>query len=384
MSPQTLLLVSTSYPETGDGSEAAGAFVADLARVLSERVGVRVVAPGTGRKRSGEDGSVEVYRFSSPGKPLSLLSAKNPLDWPAIARTLQSLRSTAMEAAADGKVGHALALWVLPSGWAAAALARNRGTPYSVWALGSDIWSLGRIPVIRNVIARVSAGARHRYADGIQLAADAGRISGHSYAFLPSTRDLPAGRVAAVREAPPYRLLYLGRWHPNKGVDLLLDSLGRLGPDDWALIQEVHIAGGGPLQGLVQERARSLVEQGRPVRVSGFLARQEAKEAFESADYLLLPSRVESIPVVFSDAMKAGLPLVASPVGDIPELVAELPVGVLAEEVSAESYSSAIRQALRRSPGGFGENLKKMAGRFDITAIADRLVRDLMGSAGNC
>jgi len=179
-------------------------------------------------------------------------------------------------------------------------------------------------------------------------------------------------------------LLYLGRWHPNKGVDLLLDSLDRLDASDWALIEDLHIAGGGPLQDLVHERVGSLAAQGYPVRLSGYLDKKGATEALGRADYLLLPSRVESIPVVFSDAMKAGLPIVASPVGDIPDLMTELSVGVLADEVSAESYSRAIRSALRQSPRAFGENLKQMAGRFDIRGIADRIVRDLLGSAGNC
>src|SRR5690606_35467248 len=105
------------------------------------------------------------------------------------------------------------------------------------------------------------------------------------------------------------------------------------GSEDWALIEDLHVAGGGPLHGLVHERIRLLAEQGHPIRVSGYLDQREAKEALESADYLLLPSRVESIPVVFSDAMKAGLPLVASPVGDIPDLMAELSVGVVADDV---------------------------------------------------
>lgn len=380
MSPQTLLLVSTSYPETGDGSEAAGAFVADLAKALSEQVRVRVVAPGTGGGKASGEHDIEVHRFASPGKPLSLLSAGNPADWPAIVRTLASLRRTVMQAAADGQVGHCLALWVLPSGWAAAALAGKRAVPYSVWALGSDIWSLGRMPLVRRVLARVSRGAKRRYADGIGLCRDASRLSGQAYEFLPSTRDLAGGRASPLRDRGPYRLLYLGRWHPNKGIDLLLDALAQLGQEDWEHIAEVHIAGGGPMQALVEQRVGELAAQGRPVRLGGYLDKEAARDALGSADYLLLPSRVESIPVVFSDAMKAGLPLIACPVGDIPGLVAELPVGVLARDIGAGAYADAIKSAVRRSPCSYRDNLAAMSERFDIRNIADRLVEDLLGA----
>ncbi|WP_237582769.1 hypothetical protein, partial [Salmonella sp. hn-h4] len=73
------------------------------------------------------------------------------------------------------------------------------------------------------------------------------------------------------RSQPPYRLLFLGRWHPNKGVDLLLDSLAMLRDEDWQAIERVEIQGGGPMEGLVRERVAALYEARRPVEVGGFL-----------------------------------------------------------------------------------------------------------------
>ena len=128
MTRDTLLIVTTSYPQRGDGSEAAGAFVADLAASLAERVPVRVVAPGNEAGDKDQRGTVQVRRFSSPGRPLSLLSPARPSDWPAIVGTLRSLRAQTLAAADDGRVAHTLALWALPSGWAAAALFRRRGS----------------------------------------------------------------------------------------------------------------------------------------------------------------------------------------------------------------------------------------------------------------
>ncbi len=365
MSRDSLLLVSTSYPQTGDGSEAAGAFVADFARIASKHLPVRVVAPGSTEVIERDASGIRIYRFASSGQPLSLLSPMRPGDWPAIFSILGSMRRQVLAADDDGRLAHTLALWALPSGWAARALTRRSGVPYSVWALGSDIWTLGRVPGVRLMLRDVIRDASHRFADGLQLAEEAAMLSGRSFDFLPSSRVLGVDRSRPLASKPPYRLLFLGRWHPNKGIDLLLDALAELPDATWSRIAEVQIAGGGALDSMVKARVNSLQVAGYPMRLDGFLDTGAASAALAAADYLLLPSRVESIPVVFSDAMKMGLPVVAMPVGDLPSLLAGGGIGTLARAVSASAFATAITVALGDPPAGSGTRMKKMASRFD-------------------
>lgn len=367
--PRAIALISTSYARSGDGSEAAGAFVADLAQELSARVPVRVIAPGRSETRT-RNGSVEIWSFQAPDKPLSLLSPRNPANWPVIVRTLRSLKRAALASNHDRQVAHALGFWALPSGWAARALQREHSVPYSVWALGSDIWSLGRLPVVRGILGSVARDATQAYADGVQLAEEAARITGKPFEFLPSTRKLVAARNSPVSIQPPFRLLFLGRWHPNKGVDLLMQALSILAEDDWAKIAEVHIAGGGPLEDLVKTEVAKLQAAGRPVRLSGFLDRDRACKAFAEADRLLLPSRIESIPVVYSDAMKFALPVVSMPTGDLPALI-DSGTGWLADRIDAPAFASAIRRAL--SSMHDEQALRAMDEKFAIEKIADRI-----------
>lgn len=372
----TLLLISTSYPIATDGSEAAGAFVADIAAELAERMPVRVVAPGL--HAGPEKGcGMQVRRFASTGKPLSLLSPAKPWHWPAITGTLRSLRRETLMAAADGRVMHSLAFWALPSGWAALALNRRQGVPYSVWALGSDIWAFGHVPLVRGILTGVCGRARHAYADGLKLAEDASCITGRGFDFLPSTRKLEVARRQPVASVPPLRFLFLGRWHANKGIDLLLEALAQLDDESWHRISEVHIAGGGPLEGLVVEKVADMQRIGRPIRISGFLDGGQAALALAQADRLLLPSRIESIPVVFSDAMKAGLPIVSMPVGDLPALVRD-GAGMMAEDVSAGAFAVAIKRMLTTAMSEDDRaRLADIAGRFDISAVADRIIADV-------
>lgn len=373
MNSEALLIITTSYPQRGDGSEAAGAFVADFAETLSELCPVRVVAPGVTNGTIQQQSGVEVRRFAAPGRPLSLLSPARPTDWLGIIATLRSLRSQVLDAASDGRVSHTLALWALPSGWAAAALKRKHGVPYSIWALGSDIWQLGRLPVVRSVLRSVARDASVRYADGIGLANDAEEICGVPFEFLPSTRRLGGARTREISLGPPYRLVFLGRWHPNKGVDLLLEGLLKLSDADWRLINEVHVAGGGPLERLVCDQVALLRSMGRPVRLSGYLDRGQAVDAFNDADFLLLPSRIESIPVIFSDALKMKLPVISMPVGDMPQLVSESG-GFLAKSVSAEAFSEALVCALNSPPVGISLGLERVAEIFSLEAVARKIV----------
>jgi glycosyltransferase involved in cell wall biosynthesis len=343
MTRNAVVLVSTSYPSAADGSEAAGAFVADFAAELSRRAEVRIVGPGP--VEAYEPGVVPVWRFAGGDRPLSLLSPSRPADWPSIARVLRSMARQTRAACADGRVAHLLALWVLPSGWMAMREAARHGVPYSVWALGSDIWSLGRSPMVRPVLRHVARGAQAAYADGLALADDATAITGRPFAFMPSCRSWGDAPVPPKRERPPYRLLFLGRWHPNKGIDLLLDALALLDDAAWSRIGSVRIEGGGPMEALVRERCGALRAAGRPVIDGTFLDRTQAAAALGWADRLLLPSRIESIPLIFSDAMHFHLPVVAMPVGDLPGLLAH-GGGWLASSVDSEAFTQALQASL--------------------------------------
>ena len=281
------------------------------------------------------------------------------------------------EAASEG-AGHVLALWGLPCGeWARRAAAARR-IDYSVWMLGSDVWTLGRIPFLRSALGRVIRQASHAYADGYQLAEDAQRIAGIPVAFLPSTRRIDLRDPPPPRDQPPYRLLFLGRWHPNKGVDLLLDALELLGNEDWQRIERVEIQGGGPLEPLVRSRVEKLRIQGLPVEVGRYLAKPEAEAAIARADWVLIPSRIESIPVVFSDAMKLGRPVVAMPVGDLPRLLAS-GCGVAGENVSADGFKGAIRAALRTPSGAVLEAVRGQALAFSVGSVAGRIIAESSG-----
>ena len=366
-----LVIVTSSFPISGDGSEAAGAFVADLAEELAKHLPVRVVAPGRADAREMWTQDVEVFRYAAPDQALSTLKLWHPVDAMRVLHVLHAGQRATERAVTAGPTAHVLALWALPCGQWARHSAHRHDLSYSVWTLGSDIWSLGRIPLIRSLLRRVLRDAKHCWSDGLKLRDETKSIAGRSVSFLPSTRRIEKVRTEALRSEPPYRLLFLGRWHPNKGIDLLLDALTLLPNSDWALIERVTIAGGGPLKSIVEAGVRHLQASGRPVEPLGYLKRVEAQQAMLDADYLLIPSRIESIPVVFSDAMKLDLPVISMPVGDLLELVSS-GVGILSKRVDAHSFAQAIQNALQaaRNP----VELRRMSACFDLGSAVEEII----------
>ena len=379
-----IVMISTSFPDLvyQPGGDLAGAFSADFAAQLAEHADVTVIAP-SGRDIVDKSGKITIRRFAVPCLPLSLLKPYNPAHWSKIILTLIAGKKALRETALQGRVDHVFALWALPSGHWARSLMRSSNIPYSIWSLGSDVWVLGRVPVVRNFLRRVLMDAQARFADGFVLKQDIEDICGKECFFLPSSRKLPDIGPKRQAEKPPYKLSFLGRWHPHKGVDLFLDSLKILTDDDWSRISRIRICGGGPLEDAVRTGVDELKAAGRPVDLEGYLNRQEATELYHWSDYLVLPSRIESIPVIFSDCMQGRLPLISTPIGDLPRLLHEYNVGVLADDITAPALAKAIGQALNRSPADFSGGLKKALEHFDTALAAEYFYRTVIKDAGS-
>jgi glycosyltransferase involved in cell wall biosynthesis len=111
-------------------------------------------------------------------------------------------------------------------------------------------------------------------------------------------------------------LMAVGALERHKGYETLLDATRA-----WRLLDPVPlvvIAGEGPLRAVLQSR---IEEEGLPVRLLG--RRDDVSDLLAAADLALLPSRWEARSVLAQEALHARVPLVATEVGGIPELVGD-------------------------------------------------------------
>ncbi len=365
-----IAIVTTSFPIDNSGAEAAGTFVADFAEELSSRSRVTVLAPGISNKIV-DDKAYKIIYFSVPHLPLSLLTPLNPVNWFYIYQTIKSGQHAINSSHLQCPYDYIFAFWALPSGYWAWHMMKSHNIQYSIWALGSDIWSLGKVPIVKNMLKKVLQDSQVCFADGYKLKEDVETIAGRECKFMASTRQLNVLDKKDPRGHPPYRLTFIGRWHFNKGVDLLIDGLKRLDHSDWKKIEEVLICGGGPLEKNILKAVGKLQRQDRPVVCKGYQNKSQASDILMNTDYVLIPSRKESIPVIFSDAMQCGVPVVTTPVGDFPVLLSKYKAGILASEATSQSYYEAIRKSLHTSPEEFKIGIELAAKEFNLSRAVD-------------
>jgi glycosyltransferase involved in cell wall biosynthesis len=119
-------------------------------------------------------------------------------------------------------------------------------------------------------------------------------------------------------------LLFVGRLRIRKGVEVLLEALAAGGED------RLWIAGDGEHRARLEARADELgLRASGRVRFLGRASRGEVRDLLSRARALVVPSTYEGMPLVVLEAMEAGVPVVASRVSGIPEVVIDGETGWL-------------------------------------------------------
>jgi glycosyltransferase involved in cell wall biosynthesis len=170
--------------------------------------------------------------------------------------------------------------------------------------------------------------------------------------------------VAAARLAPgvgdPPQLLAVGRLKAPKDFVTFARAVRLLPPGSF----RAAIAGDGP------DRAAVEAELAGAAELLG--ERSDVPELLAAADVFVLPSRSEGLPLSVIEAMAAGLPVVASRVGGVPELVAGGETGMLVPPGDPEALAAALRALLddaerRRALGAAGR--RRAEAHFDLPAF---------------
>ncbi|MFI9273883.1 glycosyltransferase family 4 protein [Kitasatospora sp. NPDC052896] len=140
--------------------------------------------------------------------------------------------------------------------------------------------------------------------------------------------DRAAARAAVLPDEPDRPLvLAVGRLVPHKGFGLLLDATRELTGAPGPL---VLLAGDGPQAAELRERVAA---ERLPVRLLGH--RTDVPDLLAAADLVVISSRWEARSLVAQEALRAGVPLVVTAVGGIPELVGDAAVLVPAGDPAA-------------------------------------------------
>jgi glycosyltransferase involved in cell wall biosynthesis len=348
-----IVVVTTSFPRSED--DPSGHFVRSSAEALGKAGHeVHVIAPGgtllDPPRRLGE---LIIHRaggdwlFAWPGAvarareaPWRILAA-GPFGLGVMAR----LR-------AIGPVDHAVAHWMVPSGWP--LLARTRGS-LEVVAHGADVRVLLRLPApVREAIvgslleraSRITFVARAlELSLRRSLPPEIAEVLARASHVEPPPIDVPdvAPRARSLRAslelAPGERLLVVVcRLVTSKRVDLALEAAALVKDPPVRLV----IVGDGPERASLEQRAGSL---GVLARFVGALPRREAMAWIAAADALLHPSAIEAAPTVIREARSLDVHVVACDVGDVAAWADDDP-GIAVAEPNAAALAAAVERMI--------------------------------------
>jgi glycosyltransferase involved in cell wall biosynthesis len=180
-------------------------------------------------------------------------------------------------------------------------------------------------------------------------------------------------------DGPP-RILCVARLVPDKDHETLLAAFALVAPEHPEA--ELWLVGDGPRQQELQELAAQLLPPGR---VKFVTPREDVRPLLHRASLLALSSRTEALPNVVLEAMAAGLPVVATRVGGVPELVLPGQTGWLADPGDVPGLAAALGRVLADPESGraMGRNGRLRAlTEFSLETMARRYEAGLLNLLG--
>lgn len=247
--------------------------------------------------------------------------------------------------------------------------------------------------LVNRVATRVLADRVIAVSDRVRKELEDSGIQPSMITVIPNGIDLSPYRQKAKRtskakaadaDAQGKRSFLIGtvaRLSPEKGIDTLLDA-AKIVVTSYPSARFV-IAGTGPLERELAQKVRDLRLE-NCVRMAGFV--DNVPGLFSGLDLYVLPSDTEGIPLALLEAMAAGLPVVATRVGGVPEVVVDGVTGFLVPPRQPKALAQAIVRLLvdpdlAKSMGASGR--ERAESMFDARVTAERTVqvyRDVLAS----
>lgn len=349
-------------------------YAEETARALAAR-GAEVIvwAPAYGKGAGlGEEDGLRVRRIAMRGKQ-DLLSR---------GRMAAALRATFPERRIPGTV-----VLVEPG-------------PIRMW-MAADRWRLphpDRLVVILHgsELERFAASRFQRRAFGrlLEAAGLAGVVSGAVGKRLAEVWPQAAERVRLLPGAPPARwnkgedkeqasegkilhILQVGRLHPRKGQDLLVEAVSRL-----SQMEKTHLRVSlvGPIsRGRYAMRLRRrIARDGLPIELVGILGKEELRAAYHEADVVAFPSRrcgssVEGLGLALLEGAIFGCAVIAGDTGGVREALSDGETGIVVPAGDVEALAAALRgfvhdRSRARKMGTAGRNFVARSFSWDRNA----------------
>lgn len=238
-----------------------------------------------------------------------------------------------------------LASWAFPDAVAAQKFSKRLKAQFYFKVHGSDIDIQCQHPERANQVVNASTFARGILSVSQALAKKMVDFGVSEQKIKVIYNGVNHERFSKAHPRPidkPY-FLFIGNLKPDKGVMELLEGFAQFGTShqDYQLV----FAGNGPMKAVLTARAKEL-GLSEQVSLLGGINHSEVSQWLQHATALCLPSYHEGVPNVVLEAMASGVPVIASNVGGIPEVVNESTCGKLIAIKSADAVYLAMNHII--------------------------------------
>lgn len=350
-----VLAVTQIFPS--DTELTRGTYNANLFRAIAKYHQLRVVSPRPWWVRLARPADL----MRTPRSDSFGLDVEYPVFWSLPGRPVfhgrgmyYSLRRRIQSLYREFPFDVLFAAWAYPDAFAAARMARDFNCPLVVNVLGSDINEIPRNARLRPLVTQALVSAQRvvavsgALADKVcELGVERERacvvhngVDGDTFKL----QDRNQVRQALGLDSGQRLICYVGRLSEEKRVDCLIEALALLhsAGDD---VRAILVGDGPQMSALKQLAARRGVSDA--VTFVGERGHNEIPDWISAADVFCLPSRREGCPNVILEALACGIPVVASRVGGIPELLSA-DNGLMVEPENPEQLAAALGSALSR------------------------------------
>jgi len=140
-------------------------------------------------------------------------------------------------------------------------------------------------------------------------------------------------------------LFFVGRLEEIKNVNLLIDAIALTRKDEVPV--QLFIAGDGTVRKFLEEKVH-VNNLSASVVFLGKVSHDALPGFYNMADALVLPSKMEGVPMVILESLACGTPVIASAVGGIPDLICHGVNGILLDRVSPKQISEVFHKMKHR------------------------------------
>jgi glycosyltransferase involved in cell wall biosynthesis len=371
--PPKICLITNRYPAHPD--DVASPFVRDFHLGLEKRgAEVFVFTPYYETERISPDENVIRFNWAGGKKVVGSLNLFNPKEVLQLFSFLKNGRRQLLDHLHKIRPDCSLAFWALPSGWFAYLTKKKLGIPYSVWCLGSDIYVWAKKPLLRGIIKKVLKHADFLFADGFDLKEKVEELSGKRCIFLPSMRRLPQPSNQTVGlDKSKTNFLYLGRWEKKKGLDELIKAFSLVKRELTHI--NLHIIGWGDYE----KEMWKLIDQlkvGEDVKIVGKVSTNLVSGYLKESDCLVIPSRGDSIPLVFSEALQMGTPLIVTDIGDMGYLVKRFNLGKVVPCGDVQKLADAMKEFIKERKA-YSKNIPEVLKILNLEKAVDDYLKTI-------